>query len=68
MVIFALLFALSIVFLCRSLKWSWTASFVAMSAVLLAVSGSDKLREIMWGHTIYYSLGLLLLFLVSDLQ
>lgn len=62
MVIFALLFALSIVFLCRSLKWSWPASFVAMSAVLLAVSGSDKLREIMWGHTIYYSLGLLLLF------
>lgn len=62
MVIFTVLFALSIVFLCRSLKWSYPASFIAMSCVLLAISGSDKLREIMWGHTIYYSLGLLLLF------
>lgn len=62
MVIFTVLFALSIVFLCRTLKWSYPASLVAMSCVLLAISGSDKLREIMWGHTIYYSLGLLLLF------
>ena len=25
----------------------------------LLLSGSDKLREIMWGHAIYYSLGIL---------
>jgi len=62
MVIFTVLFALSIVFLCRTLRWSYPASFIAMACVLLAISGSDKLREIMWGHTIYYSLGLLLLF------
>lgn len=62
MVIFAVLFSLSIVFLCRSLNWSYPASFIALSCILLAISGSDKLREIMWGHTIYYSLGLLLLF------
>lgn len=67
MVIFALLFALSIVFLCRSLKFGYPASFVTMACIMLAMSGSDKLREIMWGHTIYYSLGLLLLFVALGL-
>ncbi len=62
MVIFALLFFGAILFACRSLSWSRKASFVAAAAELLLLSGSDKLREIMWGHTIYYSLGLLLLF------
>ena len=47
--------------MCRSLEWSRTASFCMISAMLLMLSGSDKLREIMWGHVIYYSLALLVI-------
>ena len=61
MLIFLLLFSLAAYFMCRSLKWSHTASFCMISALLLMLSGSDKLREIMWGHVIYYSLALLIL-------
>ena len=32
-----------------------------ISALLLILSGSEKLREIMWGHVIYYSLALLII-------
>lgn len=61
MVIFLLLFVAAIYFMCRSFKWSlsWTSVTVIIMTMLL--SGSDKLREIMWGHVIYYSLALLLL-------
>jgi len=62
MVIFELLFFAAILFLCRALKWNWTWSFFAVSVSALVLSASQKLREIMWQHVIYYSLGLLLLF------
>ncbi len=62
MVIFALLFFLSIIFLCRSLEWSWNLTLVCAGSFMLLLSSSDKMREIMWGHVIYYSLGLLILF------
>ena len=62
MVIFALLFFLSIIFVCRSLEWSWNMTFITTGSVMLLLSSSDKMREIMWGHVIYYSLGLLILF------
>ncbi len=61
MVIFLLLFAAAIVFLCRSFDFSITATFGTLSAMLLLLSGSDKLREILWGHVIYYSLALLMI-------
>ncbi len=61
MLIFLLLFTLAAYFMCRSLEWSHTASFCMISALLLILSGSDKLREIMWGHVIYYSLALLII-------
>ena len=61
MLIFLLFFSLAAYFMCRSLKWSHTASFCMISALLLMLSGSDKLREIMWGHVIYYSLALLII-------
>ncbi len=34
----------------------------SIALILLTVSSSDKLREIFWGHIIYYSLGMLFLF------
>lgn len=62
MSIFLVLFTASIYFMCRSMKWSIASTCGMISALLLMLSGSDKLREIMWGHVIYYSLGLLILF------
>ena len=62
MVIFALLFFASVIFFCRSMEWSYSFSFFTAGLVLLLLSSSDKMREIMWGHVIYYSLGLLILF------
>ena len=61
MLIFMLLLVAALYFMCRSFKWSisWTAITITIFTLLL--SGSDKLREIMWGHVIYYSLALLLL-------
>jgi hypothetical protein len=62
MIIFTFVFAASLYFMCRSLEWSipWSASAVGVTVLLL--STSSKLREIMWGHVIYYSLILVLLF------
>ena len=62
MVVFAILLIASLYFMCRSLKWSmpWTA--FTISAFLMIMSSSDKLREIMWGHVIYYSLILIVIF------
>lgn len=62
MVIFAVLFFASVIFLCRSMEWSWEWSLFTSASVMLMLSSSDKMREIMWGHVIYYSLGLLILF------
>lgn len=62
MVIFTLLFFASIVFFCRSMGWKLEYSLFSAGAIMLMLSSSDKMREIMWGHVIYYSLGLLILF------
>ena len=64
MAIFTLLFAGSIYFCARSAKISHLWSSVSVFAVFMILSSSDKLREMMWGHTIYYSLGLVLLFFI----
>lgn len=61
MVLFALLFFLSLYALARSLGYNLAKTSVLIFTVTLVLSGSDKLREIMWGHIIYYSLGLLFL-------
>lgn len=59
MIIFAILFIAALAFLASrlQLKGVWRNFFVAGMLVLL--SGSIKLREIMWGHVIYYSLSIL---------
>lgn len=61
MVLFAVLFFLSLYALARSLGYNLTKTAVLIFAVTLTLSGSNKLREIMWGHVIYYSLGILFL-------
>lgn len=62
MTLFLLLFAGAIVALCRAMRWSAGWAMTTAALVLLTVSSSDKLREIFWGHIIYYSLGMLFLF------
>ena len=59
--IFLLLFAASIYFFFRALPLSRGQAAAASAVSLLFFSGSDKLREIFWGHVIYYSLGLFFL-------
>lgn len=59
MALFAVLFVLSVIYLSRSLGYSWTLSSIMAFTVSFIMSSSDKLREIMWGHVIYYSLGVL---------
>lgn len=61
MVLFALVFAAALVFLCRSMDLSYKWSCVTLTSVLMVFSISEKLREIFWCHIIYYSLGLLFL-------
>ncbi len=68
MAIFAVLFAGSIYFCARSAKFSHLWSSTAVFAVFMILSCSDKLREMMWGHTIYYSLGLVLMFYLLGLS
>lgn len=57
MSVFALLFIAAVVFFCRSAKMTWGWSSLAAFASVAAMSASDKLREIMYGHNIYYSIG-----------
>ncbi len=62
MLIFFLLFTGALIWMCRSMDWSWKWTSVMTFTVLTILSGSEKLREIFWGHTIYYSLGVLFIF------
>ena len=75
MLLFAALLYFAAIFFCRSLKMSnlWCALFSFL--LFFTLSLSDKTREIMWGHIIYYSLGVLfflfgfgLLFRITDAQ
>ena len=61
MLLFLLLFTAAAICLCRSMKWSMSWSAIMVTALLLLLSSSEKLREIFWGHIIYYSLGILFL-------
>lgn len=61
MTVFFVLFVIALVFLCKTMGFHnrWTS--VMVTVVLLVVSASEKLREIFWGHIIYYSLGIFFL-------
>lgn len=59
---FFLLFTAAFLFMLKQMHWGLGWSSVAVFAVLLLCSSSVKLREIFWGHTIYYSLGVFFIF------
>lgn len=59
LVVFALLFAAALYYLVRGMGQSRLVSGGFVSVVMLILSSSGKLREIMWEHVFYYNLGLL---------
>ena len=61
MITYLVLQSAAIWFMLRSFKWSISSTSLTISAFLRLLSGSEKLREMMWGHVIYYSLAVLLL-------
>lgn len=67
MCVFAVIFVLSAVFMFRSMKCKYSISAGATLCLSMLLSGSVKLREIMWEHVIYYSLGILFLMLTLGL-
>lgn len=62
MLLFFLLLTLGLCWMLREMHFSkgWVCGGAAIFLTLLCAS--KKLREIFWGHTIYYSLGILFLF------
>jgi hypothetical protein len=61
MLIFVLVYGAAALFLATQLRLSGIWRGILVTGMLLLLSGSAKLREIMWGHVIYYSLGILFL-------
>lgn len=59
LVTFALLFAAALYYMASGAGFNRYASASLVSAVMLIMSSSAKLREIMWEHIFYYNLGLL---------
>ncbi|MDD4096127.1 MAG: hypothetical protein PHP22_07810 [Oscillospiraceae bacterium] len=66
-IIFALVYFAALLFLSRRLELTggWRMMFV--TGMLFLLSGSEKLREMMWEHAIYYSLSILFFVLGSAL-
>lgn len=62
MLVFFLCMTGALIWMCRKMKWSWQWISVMVFTELMMLSGSEKIREIFWGHTIYYSLGILFMF------
>lgn len=63
MVIFAILFTLSVVYFCKAADLNYKWCSLTTTFVLLILCSSEKLREIFWSHIIYYSLGAFFLLL-----
>ncbi len=59
LVLHAVLFAAALYYLARGIKLGRTASAGMVSVVMLILSSSPKLREILWEHIFYYNLGIL---------
>lgn len=62
MLLFFLLFLTGFCLMLKEMHWNFHWICGAAAVLLMVVSSSEKLREIFWGHTIYYSLGILFLF------
>ncbi len=67
MILFMIVFLLAAIWIFRTFgfAWIWTALFSFV--LLFGVAGSDKLREIFYGHVIYYSLGILFFMLMVSM-
>ena len=63
MTTFFLVFTAALYWLLCELKWSCNWRFVTVGGLLTALCAGEKIREIFWGHIIYYSLGMLFLLL-----
>ena len=59
MALFYLLMVGALVFFCRTFKFSWIQVALTTFIFVFGVAGSEKIREIFYGHIIYYSLGVL---------
>ena len=68
MMIFVLVFCASLGYFCRRAEMSVGWCTLSVGMTLMILSSSDKLREVMLGHVIYYSLGLVLFFLIAGLM
>ncbi|OHE40853.1 MAG: hypothetical protein A2Y16_02875 [Tenericutes bacterium GWF2_57_13] len=53
---FLIVLAGAMVFFFRSWRFSWTETFLWTGTILLILSCSEKMREMFWGHVIYYSI------------
>ena len=62
MTLFVLIYICSVVFVCRSAGAGWGWSSFAAFVSVAAMSSSDKLRELMYGHNIYYTIGPVIVF------
>lgn len=67
MCVFAVIFVLAALSLFRAMKWRYSVCSAAVFCLSMILSGSVKLREIMWEHVIYYSLGILFIMLMLSL-
>lgn len=67
MIVFVVIFMASAYYFFRGLKWNRLSAGAAAACFCLVMSGSDTLLEMLWGHTIYYSLGLLFWLLLMGL-
>ena len=56
MTLFLLVFAFAVCRLFRSFHWSWYACGLSAALVLSVASATMKMREIYFGHALYYSL------------
>ena len=61
MTCFFILFTLFMVLMIREVTGSLPTAFIGTSIFLSMTLSTQKMREIFWGHTIYYSLGILFL-------
>ena len=63
MSLFVLIFAFACYRLFRSFRWSRTQGLLTLTFLFALAAASPKMREIYFGHVIYYSLGTVFLFL-----
>jgi hypothetical protein len=66
-IIFAVIYFAVLLILSRRLELTGGWRMILMTGMIFLLSGSEKLREMMWGHAIYYSLSILFFALGSAL-